>query len=255
MKIFRSILIVFSFFIFGIGSLFLNLILFPIEKKVLNNEIKYKEFASNIIQRLWLFFLKFIIFIRLIDIKTDDIEKLKSIKNKIIVSTHPSFIDIVILIALIPKSTCYVKSSLAKNKIINRLVNSIFVSNDLSLDEMQVETQKMIELGFNVIIFPMGIRHRKNEFPKIKKGASLIATKTNKNIIPIQLFANGDFLFINQPFYECGSKTVTFSLKVCKEIKINEFYNDSEIIYKQNVTKEIEKRLYNNICDSIKSEE
>lgn len=244
MKTCRSILIIFSFFVFGIGAVFLNFLVFPFLKTFLK-ETDFRNISSKIIQKTWLFFLNFLIFLRLIKIKTDDKDKLKNIKNKIIVSTHPSFIDIVILIALIPKSTCYTKNSLTKNFIIKNLVNSIFISNDLELEKMEEKSKKLLKEGFNIIIFPMGTRHRKNEHPKIKKGASLIAAKTNTDIVPIKLTSDGDFLFINQPFWDGSDKTVTFDIALQDEIKVQELFNESEIIYKKNVTKEIEKRLYN----------
>ena len=64
-----------------------------------------------------------------------DIKNLSKIKNKVIVATHPSFIDIVILIAFIPRSTCFVKKELAHNPILKNLVNSIFITNEVELEE------------------------------------------------------------------------------------------------------------------------
>ena len=104
----------------------------------------------------------------------------------------------------------------------------------------------MLDRGFNVIIFPSGIRHRKNEYPKIKKGASLIALNANKNIVPIRIFDDTDFLFINQPFYEASDKIVTFEIEQGEEIKLDDYKNESEIIEKKNITKAIEKALYYN---------
>lgn len=102
MKYIRSILAVFCFFIFGIGDVILNFLLFPFIK---NN----KELCSDIIHNTWRFFVNLMMFLKLFRL---DVKKLEKIENKVIVSTHPSFIDIVILIALIPRSTCFVKKNL-----------------------------------------------------------------------------------------------------------------------------------------------
>lgn len=234
MKKIRSILVTICFLIFGIGSILFNFLLFPFIQK-------NKELCSKIIQKSWRFFTNIMIGFGLIKL---DIRKLCEIKNKVIVCTHPSFIDIVILIGLIPKSTCFVKKELAHNPILKNLVNSIFITNDLELDELKYQSKKMLDMGFNVIIFPSGIRHRKNEFPKIKKGASLVALNASKNIVPIRIFSDDDFLFINQPFYAAGSRVVTFEITVCDEIKLDDYRNDSEIIEKREITKAIEKALY-----------
>ena len=235
MKKFRSTMVFISFFVFGLGAALLNFFVFPFIK---NN----KTLCSDIIHYAWKFFVYFMMILGLFKL---DIKNLSKIENKVIVATHPSFIDIVILIALIPHSTCFVKKELAYNPILKNLVNSIFITNEVELEELKSESKKMLDLGFNVIIFPSGIRHRRNEFPKIKKGASLIALNANKNIVPIRFFSNDDFMFINQPFYEVGEKRVTFELEQLPEINVQDFISASEIVSKKKITQQIEKSLYN----------
>lgn len=234
MKYIRSILAVFCFFIFGIGAVILNFLLFPFIK---NN----KELCSDIIHNTWKFFVNLMMFLKLFRL---DVKKLEKIENKVIVSTHPSFIDIVILIALIPRSTCFVKKELAHNPILKNLVTSIFITNEVELDELKSESKKMLDRGFNVIIFPSGIRHRRDEFPKIRKGASLVALNAGKNIVPVKVFSDRDFLFINQPFYAVSDRCVNFEIEQMREINIADFIGESEIITKQRLTHKIEEELY-----------
>lgn len=234
MKYIRSIFAVFCFFIFEIGAVILNFLLFPFIK---NN----KELCSDIIHNTWRFFVNLMMFLKLFRL---DVKKLKKIENKVIVSTHPSFIDIVILIALIPRSTCFVKKELAYNPILKNLVTSIFITNEVELDELKAESKKMLDRGFNVIIFPSGIRHRRDEFPKIRKGASLVALNAGKNVVPIRMFSDRDFLFINQPFYAVSDRCVNFEIEQMREINIADFIGESEIITKQRLTNKIEDELY-----------
>lgn len=234
MKYIRSIFAVFCFFIFGIGAVILNFLLFPFIK---NN----KELCSDIIHNTWRFFVNLMMFFKLFRL---DVKKLKKIENKVIVSTHPSFIDIVILIALIPRSTCFVKKELAYNPILKNLVTSIFITNEVELEELKSESKKMLDRGFNVIIFPSGIRHRRDEFPKIRKGASLVALNAGKNIVPVRMFSDRDFLFINQPFYAVSDRCVNFEIEQMREINIADFIGESEIITKQRLTNKIEDELY-----------
>ena len=228
MKYIRSILAVFCFFIFGIGAVILNFLLFPFIK---NN----KELCSDIIHNTWRFFVNLMMFLKLFRL---DVKNLEKIENKVIVSTHPSFI------ALIPRSTCFVKKELAHNPILKNLVTSIFITNEVELDELKSESKKMLDRGFNVIIFPSGIRHRRDEFPKIRKGASLVALNAGKNIVPIKMFSDRDFLFINQPFYAVSDRCVNFEIEQMREINIADFIGESEIITKQRLTHKIEEELY-----------
>lgn len=230
----RSILTAMSFLIFGLGATILNFGLFPFIKQ-------NKALCSDIIRNAWRFFINLMVILKLIKL---DIKKLNKIENKIIVATHPSFIDIVILISLIPRSTCFVKKELAHNPILKNLVTSIFITNEVELDELKDKSKKMLDEGFNVIIFPSGIRHRKNEYPKIKKGAALIAFNAGKNIIPIKMFTSEDFLFINQPFYAGGNNTVIYEIEEGEEISLEDYKNETDIVAKREITKQIEKALY-----------
>lgn len=240
MRKFRSFLTVLMFGIFGIGAILLNFLVFPPLKLFFRGE-KLAGINSDIIRASWKFFIWLLVVTKLLRL---NIKKLETISNKIIVATHPSFIDIVILISLIPRSTCFVKKELAYNPIMKNLINSIFITNEVELEELKSQSKKMLDMGFNVIIFPSGIRHRKNEFPKIKKGASLIALNANKNIVPIRLFSDKDFMFINQPFYAVGESTATFELEQCDEIDITKYSKLTEIAAKKQITEQIEKALY-----------
>ncbi len=234
MKYLRSFVTVISFFIFGVGAILLNFLVFPFIKD-------NKALCSDIIHRLWKFFVWLLVVTRMIKL---DIKRLEKIENKVIAVTHPSFLDIVVLMSLVPRSTCFVKKELAHNPILKNLISSIFITNEVELEELKDQSKKMLDSGFNVIIFPSGIRHRKNEYPKIKKGAALVALNAGKNIVPIRMFTSEDFLFINQPFYAAGEKTVVFEIEECEEIDIEKFSGQTEIVAKREITKEIERKLY-----------
>jgi len=245
-KFFRSVLVLSCFGIYGAGACIINFLLFPCAKIFIKKR-KLNDFYSQTIHKLWRFFTNFLILTGVMKLNIKNRKEIEQIKNKIIVSTHPSFIDVVILIGLIPKTTCIAKEALAKNPIMKNILNTIFITNESNLDEIQKQTKELLDEGFNVIIFPSGIRHRRNEFPKIKKGAALIALKARRNIVPLKLYTDFDFLFLNQPIWQAGGKPVVFSLEQCPEIDVlTEIQkNSSDIIIKKNITKLIENSLYN----------
>ena len=92
-----------------------------------------------------------------------------NLSGKIIVASHPTFIDIVILIGLIPNSTCLAKKDTLKNPLFRNIVKSIYIINDIDLDDFKTETDKFLKEGFNIIIFPTGTRTKPDEdiIPKV----------------------------------------------------------------------------------------
>ena len=124
----------------------------------------------------------------------------------------------------------------------------LFIIEGQSIDDMLKETCNKFDENLNVIIFPMGIRHRKNEYPKIRRGTAFIAHKTGKNIVMLNLETSFDFLQINQPFYDAGSEPVIYSLEYLGDINTEDYkkqYTD-EVTFKTEVTKQINKTLYKN---------
>lgn len=244
-KLLRSITMILLFIFFGIGALILNLMIFPIAKVVLK-EKNLLYFYSDTIHNLWKFFTTLCQISGMIRLDIKDREKIVSLKKKIIVATHPSFIDIVILIALIPRTTCLVKSDLSKNPILNNIIKSIFILEDERIDSLLKHSKEMIDNGFNVIIFPSGIRHRQDEHPKIRKGAATMAMNARADIAALKYYTDYDFLFINQPIYEAGSKPVTYTLSFAGEINTDSELkkSDNKIVVKKNITNMITSLLY-----------
>lgn len=237
-RIIRSILSVSLFIFFGFSTIFVRYFIMSFNKDEMKN--------YEILQKSFKFFIWLLIKLKILKLDTNDLEKIKNIKNSIIVSTHPSFIDIVIYISIIPYTTCFAAERLANNPILKGMVKLLFILEGQPLDIWIDDACKMLDKGLNVIIFPMGIRHRKNETPKIRRGASLLAQKSGKNIVMLDLHTSYDFLFINQPFYEVGSESVVYSLKYLGEINTKDFiekYPD-EVTFKTQITKEISKGLY-----------
>lgn len=237
-KLIRSITIISLFAFFGFGALFIRYFIFPFQKTVTE---KHKT-----IQKSWQFFIWLIKKLHMIKLEIDNLEKISNIKNSIIVSTHPSFIDIVILMSIIPNSTCFVAKKLARNPFFKGIVDLLFILEVQSIDEWLNNTCKKLDSGLNVIIFPMGLRHKKIETPKIRRGTALIAQKSQKNIVMINLETNFDFLQTNQPIYEAGNKPVIYTVEYLGEINTKEILNKypDEVTFKTIITKEISSTLY-----------
>ena len=237
-RIYRAIAVVFLTSLFGIGALFVRYCIFPFQKTRIHN--------YETLHKYWKFFINILEKTKIIKLEIDNKDKIGSIRNSIIVSTHPSLIDIVILMSIIPQATCFVADKLARNPFFKGMVDLLFILDVQSIDEWLENTIKKIDSGLNVVIFPMGTRHRENETPKIRRGTALIAQKSHRDIVMLNLKSDSDFLQINQPIYDAGDKTVKYNLSYIGKIDTKEFlkkYPD-EVTFKTEVTKQISTSLY-----------
>ena len=241
-RLWRSLLIISCFVLFGIGAFVIGFFIFPyisITKSRLEKKVAY----ANIIHKVWSWFKDILQKIKLIKINIENEDRLKNLSSKIIVASHPSFIDIVVLIGLIPKSTCFAKKETLKNPFFRNIVKSIYIINDMDLDKLKIETDKFLKEGFNIIIFPSGTRIKSGEDFKIHKGPAAIALNSDAEIIPVKITADYPFLQKGQPIYDVGEKVINYNIEVKTPIRPLEYSDMTEIKARKAISEKIKEEI------------
>ena len=181
--------------------------------------------------------------IKIIGIEIPQREKLENLSGKIIVANHPTFIDIVILIGLIPKSTCLAKKATLKNPFFRNIVKSIYIINDIDLEKLKEDSAKYLSEGFNIVIFPSGTRTKPDEDFKIHKGPAAIALNSGVEIIPVKITTNFPFLQKGQLFCDMGEKTAEFNFEVKEAINPKDYANLPEIKARNAISEKIKEQI------------
>lgn len=231
----RSFLIIIAFIIFGIGSLSLSFLFLPLGSLFLNKNIKQKTF-SHLIHKLWHLYTQFIVFIGLIKIVKNNVEP---VRGKIIVSTHPTLIDILILIGIYDNSLCIAKKELLNNIFLKNIIKNVYIPNNIEPDEFKQICTNALNENYNIIIFPTGTRTTKDEDFKIHKGAAAVQIASGADILPIKLECDYHFLQKGKPIYDAGDKIVTYTINQLKPIKFNDFNEKSEIKLRNAISEQI----------------
>jgi len=178
--IYRVIAKLLFFINFGIYSVLLSLLL-PVLFF-----FKPRRFIS-------FFFAIFVWEMRLLGIltlKVNNINGLKNLRSKIIVANHPSLLDVVLLISLIPSADCIVNGLLGKRNILQVIVNTLYISNELDFAEISNRAANSLSKGNCVIIFPEGTRSVPGKPIDLKKGAARLAIETGYDIVPVHIGGN-----------------------------------------------------------------
>lgn len=225
-KINRAFTVIYSFAFFGICSLFFALVVFPLAKVFVKQEQR-RDYLCTLIHDSWAFFTNFMEATDSIklNISESDRDYLYSLRGKVIVANHPSFIDIVLLIGLIPHSLCIVKKEVKKNIIMSNIVTSLYLINDEDNEKLKQEAKEALEAGYNIVIFPSGTRTLENEELKLHKGAASIAIHSDADIIPLHIGCDYKFLAKNQKIYDAGEKPVNYTISVNEKISIADYKN------------------------------
>jgi len=178
--IYRIIIKVLSFINFGIGSILLSLLLSIL-------------FIFKPRRLVSFFFAIFVWQMRLLGgltLKINNKNILKNLHSKIIVANHPSLLDVVLLISMIPNADCIVNGLLGKRNILRIIVNNMYISNELDFAEISNRVANSLSKGNNVIIFPEGTRSIPGKPMELKKGAARLALETGYDILPVHIGGN-----------------------------------------------------------------
>lgn len=213
----------FSFSIFGIGSLILFLIIFPLLKITTRDKSKQSKYMRKAVQLSWILFVGLMRELRLLSISIKNVEKLSNLRGSIIVANHPTLIDIVILIAYIKQSDCIVKESLSKNFYMKNIVSQLYMLNSLDSDSLLENCSKSLQQGNNLIIFPEGTRSVPGKKSRISRGAAHIALISKKNILPIKIDCHPLGLIKSQKWYNISSGKQNYTLDIRDEIILEDY--------------------------------
>lgn len=243
----RSFVVVLLFAFFGAGAILISYVIFPCIS-IFEKKEKKKQSYSNVIHKTWKFFIHLMEKTGSIKVLLENLEKLETetqqnTKGKIIVANHPSFIDIVLLIGLMPNTICIAKKELKKNIFMGNIVKSLYLINDEDKEKLLKDALEVLNNGFNIVIFPTGTRTVEGEDLKLHKGASMMALHAKADILPVYINCDYRFLTKNQKIYDAGKKPVKYTITVNELIKIDDFAKQSSNLTKIQLRNRVNKAI------------
>lgn len=241
-RVSRSLLAIFCFILFGTGAGVISFVIFPFIS-LTKSEDKQKEAYSEVIRKSWSFFAWVLSFTGVLNIHVSNREEFQNLSGKIVVANHPTFIDVVILISMIPKSTCLAKKETLSNPLFRNIVKSIYIINDIDPDKLKQETERYLKEGFNIIIFPSGTRTKPGEDFKIHKGPAAIALNSGAEILPVKIKTDYPFLQKGQLFCDLGERVINYTVETGEIINPADFTALPEIKARNAISDLIKKRI------------
>ena len=175
-----------SFVLFGVGSLIMGYLLFPLVALLSKDEHATKLRCRKVVRGS---FKMFIWFMESMGILTWTIEGEENLPESgcLVLANHPTLIDIVFLISMIPNSTCIVKLGLFKNPITYGPVKwSGFVANNTA-ERLIHDAGNELQEGACFIIFPEGTRSVRGNLNKFKRGGAYIYMHSRCNLVLIKI--------------------------------------------------------------------
>ncbi|WP_130470316.1 lysophospholipid acyltransferase family protein [Candidatus Magnetaquicoccus inordinatus] len=217
-RLWRFLGTMFAFAALGLGGPFIAIILYPILMIVQRNTQQRNQFFQTAIHYSFRLYIAMLQVLRLLTLKVENKEYLHTLRGTVIVATHPTLLDIVILISLIPKVQCIVKGRLWRNPFLYPMVAGAgYIRNDLAPEEVVTQCVSQLHLGNNLIIFPQGTRTPPSQPVALKRGFATIAIQSGSPVQLIDVTCDPITLTKETSWYSIPLRPPVF------EIKIGEF--------------------------------
>ncbi|MEC9281282.1 MAG: lysophospholipid acyltransferase family protein [Bdellovibrionota bacterium] len=241
----RLFVTAFCFSYFGLGAIFLSLVVFPILSILSFSETNLRSRMRAVIQSSFRLFFAILHNARLFDFQVEGLEKVKGDRGVILVANHPSLIDVVSLISLMPNVSCIVKKALFENFFLKGVVlRAGYIPNDESEGILEL-CKVSLERGDNIIIFPEGTRSIPGKAMSLKRGAAQIAVRLGVPVRVAKITVNPPTLTKGAPWYKIPPRRALFKVEFLERIETKCFLDNGvkSSIAARRVTSEIRQKI------------
>lgn len=168
---------------FGIGGLALSTLVFPI--LLLTPGGSRSRHARWIIHKSFGLFMRLMESVGIMRLEVIGGERLRSCRNTLVLANHPTLIDVVALISLMPEASCVVKRALWKNPFLGGVVRAADYVSNSDPENLIDDCAEDLVAGNPLIIFPEGTRSQPGKPLRFLRGAAYIALKSGMPILPV----------------------------------------------------------------------
>jgi len=194
----------------GVGGLLCTLILPPVFAILPGGAARRRLRAEKAVR---LFFRLFIFSLSksgILRVEADGLPDPRHLAGAIVLANHPSYLDIVLIIALLPGAICVVKEDVWNNPFFGRVVRAAgFIPSQGSGDLLELG-RAALAAGKTLVIFPEGTRTAPGEAIKFHRGAAHMALRTGAPVFPFVMTVTPPLLAKGHRWYQIPVSTCVF---------------------------------------------
>lgn len=217
----------FCFAVFGFGGLALTTFVFP-ALLMSGSGGKRSVRARRIIHKAFRTFMQLMERCGVMRFEISGAERLTNCRKTLILANHPTLIDVVALISLIPTASCVVKRSLWDNPFLGGVVRAArYISNGDS-EQLIAQCAEDLAAGNPLVIFPEGTRSQPGEPLRFLRGASYIALRSGLPILPVLINCSPTTLTKREKWFQIPHRRFDLRIKVLDPISCDRWLSGDE---------------------------
>jgi 1-acyl-sn-glycerol-3-phosphate acyltransferase len=204
--------------LFGGGAL-LSLIAFPVVHIVTPQAPLRRQRNQHLIHLAFRAYVRMLQTLGLLNLQVSGREKFGDGIPRLIVANHPSLLDVVLLMALVPRAQCVVKKELWSSPYLGSLVRGArYIRNDLDAETLIAECGRALAQGNSLIIFPEGTRTTPGQPRQFLRGFANIATLLEAQIQLVSITCDPPTLIKGERWWMIPPRRPVFRIHVGERI-------------------------------------
>lgn len=213
-----------SFIVFGLGGLLIPITVVPVLRCLPGDDLTLARRTQRLFYHLFRRYINMMRFLGVLSYEVKNVEKLDD--ARLVLANHPSLLDVVFLISLLPNANCIVKGHLTRNFFVRGPVKAAgYIINETAEAAID-DADQAFRNQQCLIIFPEGTRTTPNEGLKLKRGAANVAIRTGSDITPVLIYCKPTTLTKNERWYQIPPKRMHFRILVGDQIPIERYLTD-----------------------------
>lgn len=166
-----------------LGGAFLAVTVFPAISWGVRDATARRDRTQRVIHHLFRLYVGTLRILRILDLEIVDAERLRNSGGRLIVSNHPTLLDVVLLMALVPRAQCIVKKELWSSPYLGGAMRAAgYIRNDLEPEPLLAACGAALAGDNALLIFPEGTRTRPGQPMRLHRGFANIATLLEADI-------------------------------------------------------------------------
>ena len=202
-----------GFAVFGIAGLIAGLVGIPVLRLCVPDRPRQQAIARRAVQRFFQLFIRMTVALGVLTWSVENPAPLRR-RGALIVANHPSLLDVVFLVSLIPDACCIVKQSLFSNPVMRgALTAGGYIGNDDAMQMLDGAAMNLAQ-GSPVVMFPEGTRTEPDQAPQFGRGAANLSVRSGSAITPVFIRCEPTTLTRNERWYQVPYKPMHYTITV-----------------------------------------
>ena len=211
----------YNFASFGIGSLVTAVLVMPVVRARPGSPERRNARARQVVHYLFRYFVWQMRVTGVISVAVSDVERLRAASaGRLVVVNHPTLIDVVLVMSLLPYSCCIVKSALWRHPLIAGVVRAAgYISNADDSRTFLGRSARVLRAGYPIVVFPEGTRTVPGRRISFQRGAANIAVRNDVEVLPVVVRCRPPTLRKHEPWYRIPARRAAFTVTVHEPVR------------------------------------